>query len=69
MYILFLSDLLFQMVLGKLGMGIVTTYMSEYLIGGFTSGVAVHVLTSQAKILLGLHVGRFNGMFKVARVS
>ncbi|XP_041359976.1 sulfate transporter-like [Gigantopelta aegis] len=58
---------LIMMVLGKLGMGIVTTYMSEYLISGFTSGVAIHVLTSQAKILLGLHIDRFNGIFKVAK--
>ncbi|XP_046551953.1 sulfate transporter-like [Haliotis rubra] len=58
---------LVMMVLGKLGMGFLTTYMSEYLISGFTTGVAVHVVSSQTKNVLGLKVKRFNGVFKVVK--
>ncbi|XP_067661413.1 prestin-like [Haliotis asinina] len=58
---------LVMMVLGKLGMGLLTTYMSEYLISGFTTGVAVHVVSSQVKNVLGLKVKRFNGVFKVVK--
>ncbi|XP_046331285.2 prestin-like isoform X2 [Haliotis rufescens] len=58
---------LVMMVLGKLGMGFLTTYMSEYLISGFTTGVAIHVVSSQIKNVLGLKVKRFNGVFKVIK--
>ncbi|XP_041357465.1 sulfate transporter-like [Gigantopelta aegis] len=59
---------LIMIVLGKLGLGVVTTYMSEHLISGFTTAVGIHVITSQASILLGLRIARFNGIFKAIRV-
>ncbi|XP_064606095.1 prestin-like [Liolophura sinensis] len=54
-----------MILLGKVGLGVVTTYMSEPLISAFTSGVAVHVLVSQMKNILGLKIRRHNGMFKI----
>lgn len=49
-------------------LGLVATYMSEYLVSGFTSGVAIHVVTSQMKHILGINVPRHNGVFKIIRV-
>ena len=57
------------MMFGKLGLGFVTTFMSEYLIGGFTTGVAVQVLTSQAKLVVGLKIERPAGLSKAVKVS
>ncbi|XP_060083572.1 sulfate transporter-like isoform X2 [Ylistrum balloti] len=53
--------------LGKINMGLVATYMSEPMVCGFTSAVAIHVTTSQAKHILGIKVGRHNGVFKVIK--
>ncbi|KAL5011790.1 hypothetical protein ScPMuIL_010341 [Solemya velum] len=55
----------FQVALGVLRLGLVTTYMSEPLIRGFTTGVAVHVFTSQVKTVLGLRIKRFPGVFQI----
>ncbi|XP_041357463.1 sulfate transporter-like [Gigantopelta aegis] len=58
---------LIMMLLGKLGLGFVTTFMSEYLIGGFTTGVAVQVLTSQVKLVVGIKIERPNGLSKAVK--
>jgi MFS superfamily sulfate permease-like transporter len=50
-------------------LGLVATYMSEYLISGFTSGVAIHVLTSQMKHILGINIQRHNGVLKIIKVG
>ncbi|XP_029644388.1 sulfate transporter isoform X1 [Octopus sinensis] len=54
-----------QVIMGFLRMGVVTTYMSECLIGGFTTGAAVHVFSSQVKYVLGLKIKRFGGVFQL----
>ncbi|KAL5011789.1 hypothetical protein ScPMuIL_010340 [Solemya velum] len=56
---------LIQVRLGMCRLGLVTTYMSDSLIGGFTTGVATHVFTSQVKSLLGLRIPRFPGVFQI----
>ncbi|XP_064609338.1 prestin-like [Liolophura sinensis] len=56
---------LFMVLFGKLGLGIVTSYMSEPLVSGFTTGAATHVVTSQVKHVFGVKVPRYNGAFKV----
>ncbi|XP_052282079.1 sulfate anion transporter 1-like isoform X2 [Dreissena polymorpha] len=56
-----------QMVMGLLKMGFITTYMSDPLIGGFTTGAAVHVGTSQVKYALGLHIPRSDGVFQIPK--
>ncbi|KAJ8298384.1 hypothetical protein KUTeg_024915, partial [Tegillarca granosa] len=63
----FLSGLI-MIFLGKCRMGVIATYMSEPMVSGFTSAVAIHVTISQAKHILGITgVPRFNGVFKAVR--
>lgn len=50
-------------------LGLVATYMSESMVSGFTCGVAIHVVTSQMKNILGIKIQRHNGVFKIIRVS
>ena len=54
--------------MGVLRMGFITTYMSDPLIGGFTTGAAVHVGTSQVKYAFGLHIPRSDGTFQIIKV-
>ena len=55
--------------MGMFRMGFITTYMSDPLIGGFTTGCAVHVGTSQVKYVFGLHIPRSDGIFQIIKVS
>lgn len=43
--------------------------LSDTLVSGFTTGAAVHVLTSQVKNLLGVRVPQHRGPLKVVYVS
>lgn len=43
--------------------------LSDTLVSGFTTGAAVHVLTSQVKNLLGVKVPRHSGPLKLVYVS
>jgi hypothetical protein len=55
-------------VLGKLGLGRLTSIMSDSLITSFTVGVSFHVVTSQAKTALGLDgLQRHSGVFKFVK--
>ncbi|XP_052796672.1 prestin-like [Mya arenaria] len=56
-----------QIIMGVLRMGFVTTYMSDPLIAGFTTGTAIHVGTSQVKYIFGLKIPRTDGMFQVIK--
>ncbi|XP_052269419.1 prestin-like [Dreissena polymorpha] len=56
---------LVQITMGICRLGFVTTYMSDPLIAGFTTGVAIHVGTSQVKYVFGLNIPRTDGMFQV----
>ncbi|KAL4229848.1 hypothetical protein ACF0H5_010240 [Mactra antiquata] len=58
-----------QIAMGLLRLGFVTTYMSDPLIAGFTTGTAVHVGTSQVKYILGLKIPRTDGLFQVIKVQ
>lgn len=55
--------------MGVLKLGFVTTYMSDPLIAGFTTGTAVHVGTSQVKYIFGLKIPRTDGLFQVIKVT
>jgi MFS superfamily sulfate permease-like transporter len=46
-----------------------TTYMPESMVSGFTSAVAVQIITAQAKYIFGLNVVRYNGYSKVIKVK
>lgn len=52
-----------------LQLGAVSALLSETLVSGFTTGAAIHVLSSQIKDLLGLNIPRFKGYFTVFNVS
>ncbi|XP_053400591.1 solute carrier family 26 member 6-like [Mercenaria mercenaria] len=58
---------LVQLVMGVFRMGFITTYMSDPMIGGFTTGAAVHVGTSQVKYVFGLHIPRSDGIFQIIK--
>lgn len=51
-----------------LRLGIVSALLSETLVSGFTTGAAIHVLTSQIKDLLGLNIPRHKGFFVIIKV-
>lgn len=42
-------------------LGFISYYLSDYLVGGFTSGAAIHVFTSQIDYVFGTHLKRFSG--------
>ncbi|KAK3852465.1 hypothetical protein Pcinc_040950 [Petrolisthes cinctipes] len=54
-----------QIVLGSLQLGSLCVFLSDMLVSGFTTGAAVHVLTSQIKYLFGIQVVRYSGPFKI----
>ena len=55
--------------MGILRLGIVTIYLSEPLVKGFTTGAAFHVFTSQFPKLFGISVERYSGAFALVYVS
>lgn len=54
-----------QVVLGLLQLGSLCVFLSDMLVSGFTTGAAVHVMTSQIKYLFGLQVQRYSGPLKI----
>nr|XP_022327248.1 sulfate anion transporter 1-like isoform X1 [Crassostrea virginica] len=56
-----------MVILGRLGFGVITTYMPEPMVSGFTSAVAVQIITAQAKHIFGLDVVRHNGYYKIIK--
>jgi solute carrier family 26 protein len=59
---------LFQLAMYVLRLGVVSALLSETLVSGFTTGAAFHVIVSQIKDLLGLHIPRHKGLFVVINV-
>nr|XP_034300936.1 solute carrier family 26 member 6 isoform X3 [Crassostrea gigas] len=57
-----------QVLFGVCRLGLVTTYMSDPLVSGFTTGAAVHVFTSQVKYVFGLKIPRFPNLFQIIYV-
>lgn len=54
-----------QIVLGILRLGVLSVLLSDTLVSGFTTGAAVHVLSSQLKNLFGINPPRQEGALKV----
>nr|XP_039272942.1 solute carrier family 26 member 6-like [Styela clava] len=50
-----------QIIMYLLRLGVITTYLSEHLVSGFTCGSAFHVLTSQVSKLVGITVEKYSG--------
>ncbi|XP_024600756.1 sulfate anion transporter 1 [Neophocaena asiaeorientalis asiaeorientalis] len=51
----------YQVLMGVLGLGFVSTYLSQPLLDGFAVGASVTILTSQLRHLLGVRVPRHQG--------
>ncbi|XP_035825356.1 prestin [Aplysia californica] len=56
---------LLQVFLGTMRLGFLTTFLSDPLISGFTTGAAIHVFSSQVKSAFGVKVKRFSGPLKL----
>ncbi|KAJ3612271.1 hypothetical protein NHX12_020547 [Muraenolepis orangiensis] len=56
---------LIQVVMGLFQVGFLVCYLSDPLIGGFTTAVAVHVLVSQLKMVLSVPTDNHSGLFSV----
>lgn len=56
---------IWEIILGMLQLGVLSVFLSDMLVSGFTTGAAVHVFTSQVKNLFGIQVQRYNGPLKV----
>ncbi|KAL3878609.1 hypothetical protein ACJMK2_030943 [Sinanodonta woodiana] len=56
-----------QLGMALLRLGFITTYISDPLVGGFTTGIALLVCTSQVKHLLGVTLPRTEGMFQLIK--
>ncbi|XP_033744997.1 LOW QUALITY PROTEIN: prestin-like [Pecten maximus] len=54
-----------HLIMGLTHLGFVTTYLSDPLVSGFTTGAACHVFTSQIKHIFGITTGRYSGAFKL----
>ncbi|CAL1537496.1 unnamed protein product [Lymnaea stagnalis] len=54
-----------QVFLGFMRMGFLTTFLSDPLISGFTTGAAVHVFSSQIKSAFGVKIQRYSGPLKL----
>ncbi|XP_076469168.1 solute carrier family 26 member 6-like [Babylonia areolata] len=54
-----------QIFLGLVRLGFLTSFLSDPLISGFTTGAAVHVLSSQLHSIFGIPVGQYSGSFKL----
>ena len=59
----------FQLAFGLLRLGFITTYLSEPLIQAFTTGAALHVVTSQAPSIFGIRIQASSGIGSIFRVS
>ncbi|XP_071187550.1 pendrin-like [Salvelinus alpinus] len=56
---------LFQVVMGLLQVGFLVRYLSDPLVGGFTTAAAFHVLISQLKIVLSVPTNNHSGCFSI----
>uniref|UniRef100_A0AAR2JVA4 STAS domain-containing protein n=1 Tax=Pygocentrus nattereri TaxID=42514 RepID=A0AAR2JVA4_PYGNA len=59
---------LFQLGMGVFHVGFLVRYLSDPLVGGFTTAAAVHVLISQLKMVLSVPTHSHNGFFSLAYV-
>jgi len=60
---------IWQIGMGLFHLGVVGVILSEHLVGGFTTGSAIHVLMSQIKNLLGIKIPRYSGAFQLIKTA
>jgi solute carrier family 26 protein len=52
-------------MMGVLRLGTLSSLLSEPLVNGFTTAAAFHVITSQAKNVLGIQIPKHKGAFRI----
>ncbi|XP_017349992.1 pendrin [Ictalurus punctatus] len=57
---------LFQLAMGILHVGFLVRYLSDPLVGGFTTAAAFHVFISQLKMVVSVPTHSHNGFFSIA---
>jgi MFS superfamily sulfate permease-like transporter len=60
---------LIHLAMAILHFGYVTVYLSDSIVQGFTTGCAIHIITSQIPPLLGIKIPTVNGQSKVIKVK
>lgn len=55
----------FQIIMGLLRLEIITTYFSDQLVAGFTTGASCHVLVAQLPELFGIPKARKEFLYEV----
>jgi MFS superfamily sulfate permease-like transporter len=60
---------LIHLAMSILHFGYVTVYLSDSIVQGFTTGCAIHIITSQIPPLLGIKIPTINGQSKVIKVK
>lgn len=50
-----------QILMGLFRFGFIAAYLSDQVVGGFTTGAAVHVFTSQIGKVFGIKLNRHHG--------
>uniref|UniRef100_A0A0K0ECY7 STAS domain-containing protein n=1 Tax=Strongyloides stercoralis TaxID=6248 RepID=A0A0K0ECY7_STRER len=58
-----------MLVMSIFQLHILTTFLSDELVGGFTTGAACHVFSSQFPKLLDIHVKSHNGLLKLFKIA
>ncbi|CAF0970223.1 unnamed protein product [Adineta steineri] len=58
---------LIHLAMAILHFGYVTVYLSDSIVQGFTTGCAIHIITSQIPPLLGIKIKTVNGQSKVIK--
>lgn len=59
----------FQLGMGALQVGFLVCYLSDPLIGGFTTAAALQVVVSQLKLIFNVPTGNYNGVLSLFYVS
>uniref|UniRef100_A0A8C9WRP6 Solute carrier family 26 member 4 n=1 Tax=Scleropages formosus TaxID=113540 RepID=A0A8C9WRP6_SCLFO len=57
---------LIQVIMGLLQVGFLVRYLSDPLVGGFTTAAALHVFISQLKTILSVPTSSHSGLFSIA---
>ena len=55
--------------MGIMRLGALSALLSESLIGGFTTGAAFHVITTQVPHVFGFRIEKFTGPGRLIKVS
>lgn len=54
-----------QILMAILQLGIIVRFLSNSIVSAFSTGVAIHVITSQLKYVLGISLPRYSGVLNV----